>query len=187
LKQSNRLQRQLTKAEAEKFDVTRFTVEMWARNPKVGDNSDSATLFHCRYVKVSLPSHLNLYTSDTHDYLGIAYLAADGSYVTSVYSNQPNWEWEKDRWYHIVFTYDANSSAPDDSIITITRTPEGETAPDFSQTLTDMKDMSPFMANGNLMVGGSSVTSLPRHWGGDIDNVKFFNGIPQKYLIAQDK
>jgi hypothetical protein len=89
--------------------------------------------------------------------------------------------WQKDCWYHIVFTYDANSSAPNDSIVTFTRTPEYASEPDLQQSFTNIEDITPLVPGGILAIGGSTLNDISRHWGGELSDVRFINGIPDRH------
>lgn len=182
--QSHKLYRTLSQNEVRLFDMNRFTIELWARNPPNSDqNADSDILFHYRNTAEHTASQFNLYVTDSVDRTGklsFGFLNNRGKYVR--YQTNKHTTWRKDRWYHIVFTYDSNTPSPNDSIVTFTRTPEFVSAPDLQQTLTKIQDIHPLVAGGTLVIGGSTLTEIARQWGGEISDVRFINGIPDRYL-----
>lgn len=182
--QYHKLFRTLSEQEASLFDMQRFTIELWARNPNIKQQGDSDTLFHYRNTNLHSTSQFNLFTDDHSGILGFGFLNTDNQYVS--FQTKKTILWEQDRWYHIVFTYDANSAAPHDSIVTLTRTPEFSSRPDLQQTLTNIPDITPLTPGGILAIGGSTLTDISRHWGGDISDVRFINGIPTRYLKQQN-
>ncbi|HAH47456.1 LamG-like jellyroll fold domain-containing protein [Gimesia sp.] len=182
--QYHKLFRTLSEQEAALFDMRRFTIELWARNPNIKQQGDSDTLFHYRNTKLHSTSQFNLFTDDHSGTLGFGFLDSDNRYVS--FQTKKTVPWEQDRWYHIVFTYDANTAAPHDSIVSFTRTPEFSSRPDLQQTLTDIADITPLTPGGVLAIGGSTLTDISRHWGGDISDVRFINGIPARYQRQQN-
>ncbi|QDT98884.1 LamG-like jellyroll fold domain-containing protein [Gimesia aquarii] len=181
--QSRKLFRTLSQNEARLFDMSRFTIELWARNPNSDQQADSDILFHYRNTAEHSTSQFNLYAADSLDRtgkLGFGFLNTKGKYVG--HQTEKHTKWQKDRWYHIVFTYDSNTPIPNDSIVTLTRTPEFASVPDMQQTLSEIEDIHPLVAGGILVIGGSTLTDISRHWGGEISDVRFINGIPDRYL-----
>ncbi|MFK7777172.1 MAG: FecR domain-containing protein [Gimesia sp.] len=183
--QFSKLYRRLTVAEVELFDMDHFTIELWARNPSRDNKGDSDSLFHYRNIEQHSTSQFNLYSNSHTGQPGFGFLTADGNYIS--YQMEQATNWKKDCWYHIVFTYNANTSAPDDSVVTYTRRPEYASKPDLQQIFTNIKDISPLVPGGTLAIGGSTLTDIPRHWGGDITDVRFINGIPERHTIAHRK
>ncbi|WP_417381512.1 FecR domain-containing protein [Gimesia sp.] len=181
--QYHKLFRTLSEQEASLFDMQRFTIELWARNPNIRQQGDSDTLFHYRNTTLHSTSQFNLFTDDHSGVLGFGFLNSDNQYVS--FHTKKHIPWEQNRWYHIVFTYDSNTAAPHDSIVTLTRTPEFSSRPDLQQTLTKIPDITPLSPGGILAIGGSTLTDISRHWGGDISDVRFINGIPTRYLTHQ--
>ncbi|WP_339735325.1 LamG-like jellyroll fold domain-containing protein [uncultured Gimesia sp.] len=174
-----KLYRRLSAAEAGLFHMDRFTIELWARNPNNDRQGDSDTLFHYRNVEQHTTSQFNLFANDHSGRLGFGFLTTNGKYVSHLLDKAT--KWQKDCWYHIVFTYDANTSASHDSIVTYTRTPEYASEPDIQQTFTKIEDIAPLVPGGILAIGGSTLTDISRHWGGDIADVRFINGIPDRH------
>lgn len=185
LTQHHKLYRRLSESEAALFHMDRFTIELWARNPVQDRKGDSDTLFHYRNVEQHDTSQFNLFSSDASGHLGFGFLATNGKYIS--YQLDRNRKWEKDRWYRIVFTYDANTAAPDDSIVTYSRTPEHASKPDIQQRFTNIKDITPLVPGGILAIGGSTLTDISRHWGGELSDVRFINGIPERYATLYSK
>lgn len=184
--QSHKLFRTLSQNEARLFDMSQFTIELWARNPSSDQKADSDILFHYRNTAEHTTSQFNLYAGDSpsrNGKLGFGFLNTKGKYVG--HQTDKHTTWQKDRWYHIVFTYDPNTPAPNDSTVTFTRTPEFASVPDVQQTLTKIEDIHPLVAGGILVIGGSTLTDISRHWGGEISDVRFINGIPDRYLTQQ--
>ncbi|QDV49428.1 LamG-like jellyroll fold domain-containing protein [Gimesia fumaroli] len=177
--QFHKLYRRLSEAEAKLFHMDRFTIELWARNPNKDRQGDSDTLFHYRNVEQHSTSQFNLFSDDQTGQLGFGFLATDKKYRS--YRVDKTSRWQKDCWYHIVFTYDANSSAPNDSIVTFTRTPEYASEPDLQQSFTNIEDITPLVPGGILAIGGSTLNDISRHWGGDLSDVRFINGIPDRH------
>ncbi|QDU13584.1 FecR protein [Gimesia maris] len=182
--QYHKLFRTLSEQEASLFDMQRFTIELWARNPNIKQQGDSDTLFHYRNTNLHSTSQFNLFTDDHSGRMGFGFLNSDNQYVS--FHTKKNIPWEQDRWYHIVFTYDSNTSAAHDSIVTFTRTPEFSSQPDLQQTFINIADITPLTPGGILAIGGSTLTDISRHWGGDISDVRFINGIPARYLKQQN-
>ncbi|WP_417384270.1 FecR domain-containing protein [Gimesia sp.] len=178
--QYHKLFRTFSEQEASLFDMQRFTIELWARNPNIKQQGDSDTLFHYRNTNLHSTSQFNLFTDDRSGILGFGFLNTEDQYRS--FHIEKRVPWDQDRWYHIVFTYDANSAAPHDSIVTFTRTPEFSSRPDLQQTLTNIPDIAPLTPGGILAIGGSTLTDISRHWGGEISDVRFINGIPARYL-----
>lgn len=177
--QLHKLYRRLLETEARLFHMDRFTIELWARNPSIQRQGDSNTLFHYRNVEQHSTSQFNLFSNDHSGRPGFGFLTTNGKYIS--YLMDQDTKWQKDRWYHIVFTYDANTAAPNDSLVTYTRTPEYASEPDMQQTFTKIEDIAPLVPGGILAIGGSTLTDISRHWGGDIADVRFINGIPDRH------
>lgn len=180
--QFHKLYRRLSEQETPLFNMQRFTIELWARNPSQDRKGDSDTLFHYRNIEQHSTSQFNLFSDDHSGQLGFGFLNTKSKYVS--HTTNKTIPWQKDRWYRIVFTYDSNTPAAHDSIVTYSRTPEFASAPDFQQTLTQIEDITPLVPGGILAVGGSTLTDIPRHWGGDIADVRFINGIPDRHAIT---
>tara|TARA_R110002111_G_scaffold261826_1_gene335767 strand:+ start:24246 stop:25874 length:1629 start_codon:yes stop_codon:yes gene_type:complete len=180
--QFHKLYRRLSEAETPLFNMQRFTIELWARNPNRDRQGDSDTLLHYRNVEQHSTSQFNLFSDDHSGQLGFGFLNTKDKYVS--HRTSKTIPWQKDRWYHIVFTYDSHTPAAHDSIVTYSRTPEFASAPDFQQTLTQIEDITPLVPGGILAIGGSTLTDIPRHWGGDIADVRFINGIPDRHDIT---
>ncbi|MFI4850968.1 MAG: FecR domain-containing protein [Gimesia chilikensis] len=181
--QLHKLFRTLNTTEAELFDLKRFTITLWARNPSRDRQGDSNTLFHYRNTRLHSSSQFNLYSDSTTGRLGFGFLDAANQYHS--WQTNQDIRWDQDRWYRIVFTYDANTAAPNDSIVTYTRTPEFSSTPDLQQTFTNIKDILPLSPGGVLAVGGSTLSDISRHWGGEIADVRFIRGIPDRFLNSQ--
>lgn len=177
--QFHKLYRKLSEEETPLFNMNHFTIELWARNPSLARSGDSDTLFHYRNIEKHATSQFNLFSNDHSGRLGFGFLNTEGRYVSHL-TNKPI-KWQKDRWYHIVFTYDSNTPAAHDSIVTYSRTPEFASAADFQQTLTQIEDITPLVPEGILAIGGSTLTDISRHWGGEIADVRFINGIPDRH------
>ena len=185
LSQSHKLSRQLSVSEADLFQMDHFTIELWARNPSRDKKGDSDILFHYRNTDQHSTSQFNLYSHSQSGQLGFGFLTTNGKYIG--YQMNQATKWKKDCWYHIVFTYNANTSAPNDSIVTYSRRPEYAAKPDLQQIFTNIKDITPLVPGGTLVIGGSTLTDISRHWGGDISDVRFINGIPERHTIAHGK
>ncbi len=179
--QRHKLYRRLSGEETPLFNMQRFTIELWARNPHQEQQEDSDTLFHYRNIEQHSTSQFNLFSDDHSGQLGFGFLNTKGKYIS--HRTSKSISWQKDRWYHIVFTYDSNTPAAHDSIVTCSRTPEFASAPDFQQTLTQIEDITPLVPDGILAIGGSTLSDIPRHWGGDIADVRFINGIPDRHRL----
>lgn len=180
--QTFKLFRTLNESETALFDMQRFTISLWARNPSQKLQADSATLFHYRNTSQHSTSQFNLYADGNSGRLGFGFLDTDNQYQS--WGINKKILWQKDRWYHIVFTYDANTKAPNDSIVTYTRTPEFSSTPDLQQTFTGVRDILPLSPGGILAIGGSTLNDIPRHWGGEISDVRFIRGIPDRFVIS---
>lgn len=173
---SSQLVRTLDASEAAAFDTDNFTIEAWAKNPNADNTYDhdgvlgyrvGSSRFQFGVMGTDQKLHLGINREDTTGYFSI---------------DSGNLDWEDDTWYHIAVTYDSNTAAANDSIVTFywTSLDQIPTAPVVVATLYNQPDINPLTAGGLLTLGGYELSN-PRSFGGYLDEIRYTNAVLTRF------
>ncbi|MBI1367027.1 MAG: hypothetical protein GC162_00085 [Planctomycetes bacterium] len=179
------LTRTLTTPELSLFDTTHFTIEAWVRNPDLVTTGDHNGVLAYRGATGRFQfTVLGPSSGASAGRLRLDYnKASDGSFYGSAASSALTWE--TDVWYHVVVTYDANTAAANDSIITYYRNAFGD--PDapllMVGQLTNQPDIKPLDLGGSLNLGGFE-SNPTRSFGGNIDEVRYSNAVLSTFNLT---
>lgn len=183
------LTRKVSAEELANFSTTRFSIEAWVRDPDLLTSGDHDGVMAYRnqddnrfQFTILGPAGAAKLGAIRLDYIrddtGAFYAAAGSDALT----------WTRGVWYHVVVSYDANTSAPGDSIIRIFRTAlDGASATQCVAELFGQPDIRPLTAGGVLTVGGFE-NNPTRSFGGSLSGVGYINHcLSEREIAAQIK
>ncbi|MFW6161778.1 MAG: LamG-like jellyroll fold domain-containing protein [Planctomycetota bacterium] len=172
---SSELRRTLSAPEVALFDTEQFTVEAWVRDPQLNFDHDGVFTYRdggdSRFQFGVLGTAGRLALGIQRDDTGGYYNMQTGGL-----------SWDEDNWYHIAVTYDANTDAANDSIVTFYQTPYGATDAIQVAQLFGQPDLAPLTAGGTLRLGAFDGIDN-RAFGGWIDEVRYSNVVRSDFNL----
>ena len=179
------LRRTMTAPDLANFDTTSFTIEAWAKNPDLTSIGDHNGILAYRGSTGRFQfSVFGANTGANAGKLNFNYNRDDtGAYYGTIQSN--GLTWETDKWYHVVVTYDSNTAAANDSIVTFYRNSIDDVSgiPQMVGQLTGQPDIEPLDAGSTLNLGGFE-TNNQRNFAGYLDEVRWSNGVLTSFNLA---
>jgi len=172
---ASQLGRSLSAPEVAVFDTDHFTIEAWVQDPALTADHDGVFAYRngnsSRFQFGVLGTAGRLALGIQRDDTGGYYNMQTGGLT-----------WADDEWYHIAVTYDSNTAAANDSIVTFYQTPYGETDAILVAQLLGQPDLEPLTAGGTLRLGGFDGID-GRSFGGWLDEVRYSNVVRRGFNL----